>query len=158
MSVLRAYTRSPGLLIRFSPDTTGTLPVDVLQGQVEDDCRTVLLLADVGDEALVLEDAGRSRAWSATRARRTSVCAPPREAFRTRGQPCRRWDRRCSSGSYQLDFVTPGSSPRRARLAESRCGHRGETAACRRASGPATRSSVNRRGTLNFGSRLRLGE
>src|SRR5512132_1999519 len=31
MSVLRAYTRRPGLLIRFSPDTTGTLPSTYLR-------------------------------------------------------------------------------------------------------------------------------
>src|SRR3954464_7977651 len=34
------------------------LPVDVLQGDAQDRRRPVLLLADVGDEALVLEDAG----------------------------------------------------------------------------------------------------
>src|SRR3954447_3210574 len=34
------------------------LAVDVLEGDAQDRCGTVLLLADVGDEALVLEDAG----------------------------------------------------------------------------------------------------
>src|SRR6266850_1166777 len=45
----------PGLADSLQPGHDRHLAVDVLQGQVEDDCRTVLLLADVGDEALVLE-------------------------------------------------------------------------------------------------------
>src|SRR3954451_3165919 len=36
----------------------GDLAVDVLQGEAKDEARPVLLLVDVGDEALVLQDAG----------------------------------------------------------------------------------------------------
>ena len=46
------------MLIRLRPGHDRHLAVDVLEGQPQDERRALLLLADVGDEALVLEDAG----------------------------------------------------------------------------------------------------
>src|SRR4029079_14787796 len=47
-----------GLADPLEPGHDRHLAVDVLEGQLEDDRGTVLRLADVGNEALVLEDAG----------------------------------------------------------------------------------------------------
>src|SRR5919109_2292187 len=89
------------------------LPVDVLEGQAQDRRGPVLLLVHVGDEALVLEDAGdltlgprrRHDHLGVTGARRVPDA---REHVRDRVGDVHRV-------SYQLDLVTPGSSPRSAR-------------------------------------------
>src|SRR5216117_123183 len=47
-----------GLADPLQPGHDRHLAVDVLEGQVEDERRAVLLLANVGDEAFVLEDPG----------------------------------------------------------------------------------------------------
>src|SRR6476660_1455877 len=47
-----------GLADPLEPGDDRDLPVDVLEGDAQVGRRAVLLLADVGDEALVLEDAG----------------------------------------------------------------------------------------------------
>ncbi len=112
MSVLRAYTRRPGLLIRLRPETTGTLPSTYLSSMPEELRRPFPLLADVGDEAFLLEDArdlalgarGRHDHLRVARPRRV---ADAREHVRDGVGDVHR--------SYQLDFVTPGSSPTSAR-------------------------------------------
>src|SRR5215207_202625 len=52
----RVHTQA-GLADALEAGHDGDLPVDVLEGQAQDRGRSVLVLADVGDEALVLEDA-----------------------------------------------------------------------------------------------------
>ena len=75
--------------------------------------RAVLLLADVGDEALVLEDAG-DLALGPRRRHDDLGVARPGLALRTRVSMSAIGSE-MFIGSYQLDFVTPGSSPSSAR-------------------------------------------
>ncbi len=58
MSVLRGVDPEAGLADPLEAGDDRDLAVDVLEGEAQDRGRAVLLLGDVGDEALVLEDAG----------------------------------------------------------------------------------------------------
>src|SRR6266536_1377745 len=97
----------------LEPGDDGRLAVDVLQGQPEGMAGTGLLLVDVRDEAFVLEDPGDLALRPRCRDDHVRVARPG--GVPDAGEHVR--DRvgdvhRCP---YQLDFVTPGSSPRRAR-------------------------------------------
>src|SRR6476661_3777811 len=102
-----------GLADPLQPGHDRHLAVDVLEGQVEDERRTVLLLADVGDEALVLEDAGDLALRARRRDDDLGVARPGGVPHAGQHVGNRIGD--VHLDSYQLDFVTPGSSPSRAR-------------------------------------------
>src|SRR3954467_15958534 len=97
----------PGLADALQPGDDRHLAVDVLEGQVEDDARAVLLLADVGDEAFVLEDAGDLALRPRCRDDDLGVARP--RGVPHAGQHVGDRIGEVHLGSYQLDFVTPGS-------------------------------------------------
>src|SRR3954464_10322676 len=112
----------PGLADALQPGHDRHLAVDVLQGQVEDDAGAILLLADVGDEALVLEDAGDLALRPRCGHDDLGVARPGGVPHAGQHVGDRVGD--VHLGSYQLDFVTPGSSPSRAR-SRKQIRHRG---------------------------------
>src|SRR6476646_5149663 len=95
-----------GLADPLQPGHDRHLAVDVLEGQLEDDRRTVLGFADVGDEALVLEDPGDLALRPRRRDDDLGVARPGGVPHAGQHVGNRIGD--VHLDSYQLDFVTPG--------------------------------------------------
>src|SRR5919106_1959490 len=113
MSVLRAYTRRPGLLMRLRPETTGTLPSTYLRVRR----RTAAGPSCSSMTSAMKPSSLRMRAISrfVRDAGTTTSVWRARDAFRTRVSMSAIGSEMFIRSSYQLDFVTPGSSPRSAR-------------------------------------------